>query len=181
MMSTTKSIEIAKKYQDLRTSTGEKLRSEVFNPTLSVTCSLGYNVAQRAPDGPIFKSRVMEEKWDIYLYDDRLYFCRSWGGELIYRAALECAPPALRILMVETSQKSDEKAAIREVDFLIKSHVLSGQALHPLPRDMGRDPEKLALFSFSCWGRMGMCGTFEETIGTLCYTQPVSGELIRGQ
>jgi len=169
MMSTSKSIEIVKKYHDLRNSTGEELRNRVFNPTLSVSCSLAYNVAQRAPDGPVFKSHVMEEKWDIYLYGDHLYFCRSWGGELTYRAAVECQPPALRVPMIETSQKSAEKIAVRDVDFLIKSHVLGAKALHPLPRDMGRDTEKLALFSFAAWGRMGLYGTFEETIGTPCY------------
>ncbi len=90
MMSTSRSIEIVKRYHDLRNSTGEELRNRVFDPTLSVSCSLAYNVARRAPDGPVFKSHVMEEKWDIYLY-----FCRSWGGELVHRAAVECEPPAL--------------------------------------------------------------------------------------
>lgn len=54
--------------------------------------------------------------------------------------------------MIETSQKSAEKIVVRDVDFLVKSHVLGAKALHPLPRDMGRDNEKLALFSFAVWG-----------------------------
>lgn len=169
MMSTTSNIEIAKTYARLRNSTGEELRSEVFNPTLSIPCNLTYNVAKPIPDGPVFKSQLMEEKWDIYMYDDHLYFCRSWGGQLFYRVALQCEPRALRVCLVEASHKTNEKITLRDVDFLIKSHVLLAKALHPLPQELGRDTQKLALFSFSAYGRMGLYGTFEETIGTRYY------------
>jgi hypothetical protein len=168
-MSTTANIEIAKKYNSLRNLTGEELQNELFNPALTITCSLLYNVAKRAPDGPVFKSQIMEEKWDIYFYGDHLYFCRSWGGELFYRVALECEPPTMKVSLIEASHKINEKSAVRDVDFLIKSHVLSAKALHPLPREIGRNTQKLALYSFSAYGRMGLYGTFEETIGTPCY------------
>jgi hypothetical protein len=168
-MSTTANIEIAKKYNSLRNSTGEELQSELFNPALSITSNLLYNVAKRSPDGPVFKSQVMEEKWDIYFYDDHLYFCRSWGGELFYRVTVECEPPTLKVSLIEASHKTNEKSAVRDVDFLIKSHVLSAKALHPLPREIGRNTQKLAVYSFAAYGRMGLYGTFEETIGTPCY------------
>lgn len=169
MMSFTGDVEIAKKYQNLRRSTGEELPSQVFNPTLSIPCDLAYKIRRRAPDGPIFKSQVMEVKWDIYLYNDQLYFCRSWGGELFYRATAECEPPTLRVLLVETSQRIDEKNAVRNLDFLMKSHALQAKALHPLSESMGRDTQKLAQFSFAAYGCRGLYGTFEETIGTPYY------------
>jgi hypothetical protein len=175
MISFTANSEIAEKYDHLRSSTGEEFRNQVFNPTLSIPCNLAYKVTKRAPDGPIFKSQVMEVKWDIYLYDDKLYFCRSWGGELFYRATLECEPPMLRVFLVETNQKSDERSTIRNVDFLIKSHALQAKALHPLPENIGRDTEQLAVHSFSVYGSRGLYGTFEETIGTpYFYNQSVS-------
>jgi hypothetical protein len=169
MMSTTANIEIAKKYGSLRNSTGEELQNELFNPALSITRTLLYNVAKKAPDGPVFKSQVMEEKWDIYFYRDHLYFCRSWGGELFYRVASEWEPPTLKVSLIEASHKTNEKSSVRDVDFLIKSHVLSAKALHPLPPEIGRDTQKLALYSFAAYGRLGLYGTFEETIGTPCY------------
>jgi hypothetical protein len=169
MMSTTSDAEITKTYARLRNSKGEEFRNAVFNPTLSIPCNLTYTVVKYIPDGPVFKSQVMEEKWDIYMYSNYLYFCRSWGGQLFYRVALQCELPALRVLLVEASHKTSEKSILRDVDFLIKSHVLSAKALHPLPRELGRDTQKLALFSFSAYGRMGLYGTFEETIGTPCY------------
>jgi len=169
MISFTESIEVAKKFDSLRSSTGEELRNQVFNPTLSIPCDLAYKITRRAPDGPIFKSQAMEVKWDIYLYDDKLYFCRSWSGEMLYRATTKCEPPILHVALVETSQKSGEKTTLRNVDFLVKSHALQAKALHPLPENLGRDPEQLAQHSFSAYGSKGLYGTLEETIGTPYY------------
>jgi hypothetical protein len=166
MMSTAADPEIARTYARLRNSTGEELRSAAFHPTLSIACNLAYDVSQRIPDGPVFKSQVMEEKWDIYIFDDYLYFCRSWGGQIFYRVALQHEPRALKVHLVEAGHKTNEKATLRDVDFLIKSHVLSAKALHSLPQELGRDIQKLVLFSFSAYGRMGLYGTIEETIGT---------------
>lgn len=166
MHSTTSSPEIAKKYAELRAATGQDLRAIVFESKQSVPCNLEYQVENRPAEGPLFKSRLMEEKWDIYSFDDRLFFCRSWSGELIYRAAVKCDPPTLKVLMVESSQASPEKTAVRQVDFLVKSHLMSAIALHPLPEELRHDTEKLAIYSFTFYGRRGLYGTFEETIGT---------------
>jgi hypothetical protein len=170
MISTTESAEIAKKYNEERRTDGAALQNQTFNPALRVSCHLAYGITQRAADGPIFKSRAMEEKWDIYLYGDRLYFCRSWTGELNYRVTVDCEPPELKILQIETARESDAQIAMRDVDFLIKTHVLRAKALHPLPTNIGQDIEKLALFSFTLYGRLGLYGTFAETIGTSWYT-----------
>jgi hypothetical protein len=119
--------------------------------------------------GRFFKSRTMEEKWDIYLYNEQIFFCRSWGNELIYRAAAKFLLPTLTVSVVDSSFPITEKVtvnAVRDVDFLFKSHLLSGVALHPLPAEYGSDEEKLAHYSFSAHGRRGVYGTMEETIGT---------------
>jgi hypothetical protein len=166
MMSFTENPEIAKKYAILGGSTGEQVRNEIFDPSLTAGCNLTYDIEKHPADGPIFKSEAMEEKWDIYLYDEHLYFCRSWGGELIYRAAVKCEPPTLTVSEVAASHKDYEKNAIRDADFLIKSHLLAAKALHYLPAEIGRNTRELALFSFSAYGRLGRYGTFEETIGT---------------
>jgi hypothetical protein len=165
-LSTTKSPEIARRYAELRHSDGEALAAEMKHSLLTIACSLSYKIDRRPSDGPVFKSQAMEEKWDIYLYAQTLLFCRSWGGELIYRAAAEFDSSSLSVSRVEMCYPSDEKNAVRSVDFLIKTHCLAAIALHPLPAEAGRNAEKLALFSFSAFGRMGRYGTFEETVGT---------------
>jgi hypothetical protein len=166
MMSTTSSFEVAKKYSELREASGQELVGLEFRPIHSVPCNLTYQVENRPADGPVFKSQAMEVKWDIYLYEERLFFCRSWDGELIYRAAVNCGPPTLKVLMVESSQDLPEKLAVRQVDFLVKSHLMLALALHPLLVELGRDEEKQAAYSFACYGAKGCYGTLEETIGT---------------
>jgi hypothetical protein len=166
MISTTRSPEIARKYGELREASGQELPGAEFKPIQSVLCNLTYKIENRPAEGPVFKSRMMEEKWDIYWYDERLFFCRSWGGELIYRATAKCEPPTLTVLMVESIQRLPEKMAVRQADFLVKSHLMSAVALHPLPEELGLDAEKQALYSFGYYGRRGLYGTLEETIGT---------------
>lgn len=161
----------AESYAKLRGSDGAELRSSSLNPASSSDCDLHYQVGKHPRDGPVFKSRVMEEKWDIYCYDGRLYFCRSWSGKLVYRATFRCELPTFSIVEVEATAKTDGKVAAREVDFLVKSHLLSSQALHPLPKENDKDAHWLAMFSFSNYGRLGLYGTMEETIGTPYFSE----------
>jgi hypothetical protein len=177
MVSFTGSPEIAKGYNEQREASGQELPGVEFKPIRSVPCDLTYKIMKRPPDGPVFKSRIMEEKWDIYSYDERLFFCRSWTGELIYRAAVKCEPPILKVLMVESSEDLPEKLTVRQVDFLVKSHLMLATALHPLPLELGRDEKKQAVHSFGRYGRRGRYGTLEETIGTAYYwnESPLTG------
>ena len=70
---------------------------------------------------------------------------------------------------MESDRDLPEKLAIRQVDFLVKSHLLSAMALHPLLAELGNDAEKQALRSFESYGRRALYGTLEETIGTRYY------------
>ena len=168
--SATRSAEIAKKFAQLRHFDGQELMKANLTAVVSLPCSLSYAIDKRPPDGPVFKSRIMEEKWDIYLYGEYLYFCRSWRGDLMYRAAAKCDVPALTISRLDVLfSGTDKNIAVQEVDFLVKSHLLFAKALHPLPRGLSKDPQQLALVSFTSYGRMGLYGTFEDTIGTAIY------------
>jgi hypothetical protein len=134
---------------------------------------LTYQIEDRAADGPIFKSPSMEVKWDIYLFSDQMFFCRSWTGDLVYRATVKVEPSELRVLNVETTQQESSKMVVRVTDFLVKSHVLGAVALHPLGEELGRNAEKLAAYSFGYYGCMGRYGTLEETIGTAYYPHQI--------
>jgi hypothetical protein len=52
--SSTGNPEIARKYVELRKSSGRELLEADFKPTQSVPCNLTYKVASRPPDGPLF-------------------------------------------------------------------------------------------------------------------------------
>jgi hypothetical protein len=117
--------------------------------------------------GPMFKAQEMEDKWDLYVYDDTLYCARSWTGDLIYSARIHVADGDLTIDEIHVAGDADEDPSysIRALDYLIKSHLFKLGVPHPLPDARIRDPEQLAVGSFSRYGRKAWFGTFEETVG----------------
>ena len=168
MIATTADPQIAKQYSGLRTSSGEEFRGSSPRDARKVACSLTYQVNQRPGHGPAFKSQQMEDKWDIYFYDDYLYFTRSWTGDLVFRAEMRFADGQARMSLIETSLKDDEdQFIVRQVDFLVKSHLLGLASLYPLPKSRRTDPPNvLALYSFALYGRRALYGSFEDTLTT---------------
>ncbi len=156
---------LAQSYVRLRNATREDLLKTEFAPTVSGPCKLAYSIGGELKDGPLFKSRVMEQKWDVYLYSDKLYFCRSWSGQIMYRASAGLSPQSLEVRSIEGVHE-DAGMAVRDIDFLIKTHILLTTAVHPLPKTLNREIAQLETYSFSAFGRMGQYGTFEETVGT---------------
>jgi hypothetical protein len=107
----------------------------------------------------------MEDKWDIYLYRPYLYLARSWTGNLIYRALTHFADDSSSIAEIAYDQSANENPefAVCAVDFLLKSHVLGLVVASPLPPGAPRDPEDIARYSFSEYGRNTAFATFADT------------------
>ncbi len=119
-------------------------------------------------------AQLMEDLWNVFLFDDHLYFTRSWTGLIRYRAKLLFRAGALFVTEVETSQTrphndpycnlGDEELPVRQVDFLIKALLYRLQAPAPLPRGLSEEkPGAIALFSLTEYGRWGSYPTFEDT------------------
>ena len=88
-LSTVKDPAIAETAARLRSSTGEEYRGTEPEGSAEVSCKLSYPYeSARHREGPVFRGQEMEDKWDIYLYDDTLFFARSWTGQLVYQAAV---------------------------------------------------------------------------------------------
>ncbi len=121
-------------------------------------------------NGPLFKAEEMEDKWDIYQFDDYLYFVRSWTDDLVLRASLRfngSQAVIFKVLANLERVKGEGLFALQTADFLIKRLLYRYQAPHPLPANLkNKSPEELALFSFSFFGRGGLYGTFEDTLGS---------------
>jgi len=167
LMAVTRDQEIATKFVNLRGSTGDELRANDPKNAVSVASNLEYAYNGKVDDGPICKAAEMEHKWDVYLYDDVLYFSRSWTGELEYRLKIAFDSTYFRVVSIAGPgeiMREDPTYAIAVVDFLIRSHLYAEAIPHPYPRDMeGSDEASLALFSFSQYGRYGLYGTFADT------------------
>ncbi len=164
MVAVTGDPEIAARFLQLRNSFGEELRGVIPKRARAVACSLAYPYQGEIQDGALFKAREMEDKWDIYLYEGYLYFSRSWTGELIFRARMEFTPEITSVTAIETASPDEDFFIIQQVDYLIRSHLFKRQVPHPLPKNLGRDAQQLALYSFSQYGRRGLYGSFSNTL-----------------
>lgn len=161
---------VAARFVGLRSSSGEEYRGKLPPKPVAIDCNLAYPFSDESQDGPLFKADVMEDKWDIYLYDDCLYFARSWTGQLNYVAAVRFEQDEARLRSVTVSSKCnpDPRFTIGTVDYLIKSHIYRQLLPHPQPLQFPRDPKSVTMFSFSQFGRWARFGTYEDTTQLCC-------------
>lgn len=164
MVSTTANAEIARRFVQLRPSRGDEYRGQAPAAAHHVSRNLSYVYPKHPSEGPLFKAEHMEDKWDIYFFDNGLYFARSWSGELAYKAEIRYDAGRMDLTKIAIGGNQDPIFAPRVVDYLVKSHLLNHDAPHPLPVDLPATPDQIALFSFSMFGRRCSYGTFADTI-----------------
>ena len=158
--------DIAEKFLKLRSSTGENYRNQLPKNTLHVRCNLRYHFEEKLPDGPVFIAKVMQDRWDVYLYDSFLYFINSWSGELLIRARVDFKDSEFFVPTIDICSvlaKRDKSLAVRQADYLIKSYLCRSEVPNPLPKNFPHDPKQIALYSFSIYGRMSSYATYEDT------------------
>ena len=163
MISTTSAPGVAAQFARLRAATGNEHRNQLPANALVKDCALNYPVAQAVSDGPLFKATEMEDKWDVYFFNPHIYFARSWGGQLMYRATVRCEDQFMVITQIEFAGDQEPEFSRRAVDYLVKSHVLGAGAPHPLPADLPAEPMQVAAYSFSRFGRRCAYGTYADT------------------
>lgn len=165
MRSTTADQRIATSFADLRASLGQEHVGALPENAIELECRLAYPAGE-VSDGALFKAQQMEDKWDVYLYGERMYFARSWTGALMYVAGFIATSDSLTInrAWAPPELAGDPQYFLRQLDYLVKSHILGRRVPHPLPADFERDMQAIALFSLSQYGRQCCFGTFEETL-----------------
>ena len=132
----------ADSFARLRSSKGEEHRNAPPEQAAICPCELRYGHSGAVEDGPLFKAESMEDKWDVYLYDNYLYFARSSTGTLEYRARIHFDGREAHVIAVEARRElvhGDPGYAVAAVDFLIRSHLYGQPIPHPLPRSVGSD------------------------------------------
>ena len=167
MLSTTKDPAVVASFAALRASLGRDYVGTVPSDAVALDCRLEYPFEGETSEGILFKASHMEEKWDIYLYEGRLYFCRSWTGALTFVAHFTTTGHALiinQILASSSGTGMDYRYAIRQVDYLVRSHLLKQSHPHPLPAGFDRDPTSVGMFSFGQYGWLCCFGTFDDTL-----------------
>lgn len=167
MRAVTQDQKIAESFLTLRQSVGAEYKGVLPEQAVELDCDLRYEYAGEVAEGILYKASQMEEKWDIYLYGDRIYFCRSWTGALVFVAEFTATGSEIvisRIWAAGELTEPDSTFAIRQVDYLIKSHIFGRAVPHPLPENLPREPQTVGLHSFSQYGSMCCFATYEDTI-----------------
>lgn len=166
MISSTAAPGIAERFLELRDDDGSRLRGADPRDAHSLPVDLTYHLPAPWRPGPLFRAPVMEVKWDVTLHDDTLCLTRSWTGSLEFRARLTLqADRASLSSLVAAGNWADHGAgyAVAVVDFVVRSHVLGLAVPHPLPPGTDDDPQRLAMASFSLYGRLGRYGLRGDT------------------
>lgn len=168
---------IAASFATLRQSVGSEYQCKLPDNSVEIICHLEYPSSKEIANGSMFKASSMEQKWDIYLYVNRIYFCRSWTGALVYVASFVIKDRVINIAKIWGDGDIEKEYAIRQVDYLIKSHLYGRRVPHPLPNSYSRNPKLLALYSLSTYGNMCCFATYEDTLTwDLTKMQKISGD-----
>lgn len=165
MRSTTKDQGVAAQFVALRSSVGGNHAGQMPAGATAIEHRLVYP-GGGISEGALFKAKQMEQKWDIYLYGEYLYFCRSWTGTLVFSAKFSSAAKSLAVDTIWANVAAIEGGrdqAIRQVDYLIKSHLLRRAWPHPLPEMLPNDPEVIGPYSFNQYGNMCCFATYADT------------------
>jgi len=165
MVSSTGDKNIIEKYIQMQSSDGKEYIKENFKEAIRIKCNVDFPFPDTdLPDGILFRSSMMEEKWNIYKYGNQLYFVRSWTGELRYITDYEKKEEGfvIREIAMDKDDFKEENIAfyVDEVHYLLISHVMGYLIPHPLPNDVKDSPEEILKFSFSEFGNRGYFGHF---------------------
>ncbi len=178
MISTAADQKQALKFQELRRSRGDHLQGKIPDKAAHIDCQLRYPHQGSTRDGALFMAKEMEDKWDIFLFEGKLYFSRSWSGVLVYRAAIAFMETQAIISDIDSLQVGVQGGAwlaICAVDFLVKSHLYRREAPHTVPPSVPDDDMGIAAYSFREYGRWASYATFEDTTRINTTSCPLRG------
>jgi hypothetical protein len=168
LLSLSEDTKVANQYGRLRRADGRAHIGKTPPDPVDLACELRYPYTGSPPgDGIAHRSGEMEDKWDIYLYESRLYFARSWTGDLQFCADIQFSDGEATVTKVVSGRELlelDRLYPVRVVDFLIKSHIFGWRVPHPLGDGMPDNTKWLAVNAFSLFGRRGIAGTFADTL-----------------
>ena len=165
-MAFTTEKEIAEKYTELRSSLGKELIGFDTSNFKKTHANLEYLHSGEQLEGVAFKADSMDCKWDIYAYDNYLFFSRSWDGKLIYKASYTITSDKILISEILFNDSYSDDEAKNDVHFLIKSHATGQVFPHTIPKELTSDSE-IAQWSFVKFGNRAYYACYDNIIDTV--------------
>ncbi len=166
LLSMTDNPATASAYGRLRHDDGQRHVGMLPANSLITECNLRYSI-EPPQVGVLHLSQEMEDKWDAFLHDARLYLARSWTGELVFVADVRFSSTEMIVSRVYAGRAKvfgDATMAVRQLDFLIKTLMMSWRIPAPLPPgDRIEDTAYLATYLFQSYGRYAIAGSYADT------------------
>lgn len=156
------------RFNRLRRSDGSEVRGLVPERPMIAGCELRFSLDGKIEDGPLFRARDAEDKWDIYTYENRFYVRKSWSGWLTHVGEFEHAPHGVVVTRVHCAPDlvEDRDFAVTEFRFLIAAHLGAVAIPFPIPSGSPRTAVKeIALAAFGKYGRRAVYGSYERFAG----------------
>lgn len=183
MIFDTMSQKVAENFSISRLSTGIDVPGRVPDTISEIKVGLEYPFSLPAAEGVVFRAREMENKWDVFRFGKRLFFCSSWTGCIPFVAIIDPDHRGgMRVKKIlydyATTNKNpfffDEKSGDVSitpkvvtcyVDFLIKG--LVGNCIVPagILSESDANPTRLGLFAWAVFGRLAQFVTLGNTVG----------------
>lgn len=164
--SATQNPGVAETFGALRNSDGRDLIGKMPESAVPFDCDLQFPAEGEKCEGPLFKARQMEDKWDFFHFDSRLYMRRSWTGRLLHVAECSFDKGTVRISRFYSEPKNvfeDRNYAIARIHFLVTSYLLGKPVPFPIYPEMPRAAtEAIALTGFNDYGRRAQFAAFCE-------------------
>jgi len=170
MVSTTTNKSVAEMFNRQRHSIGEELIGCEIQGCQTINAELVYNHNGTKLAGATYKAEAMEDKWDIYGWNDVIYFTRSWTGELVYKAFINITETNLKIYKIEFSPNNytqdDISIVVNTVHFLMMTLALKNVYPHKVPKTIIADKD-IAIYSYSLFGRNSWYATYDNILDTV--------------
>lgn len=161
MHMTTSDKTVTEKFLHLMQSDGDELegKSPEQSWLVAVDWEFDYEQANLMAEG--MRAQSMEDLWMVDCRDARLYFRRSWTGELMFMTNFRVVPTEsaaiTRIWVTGEGQmgKQPPEYVAAYVRHLIDTHLLGVLTPFPIPPDFPGSEKEIASFVFHSVGRRG--------------------------
>jgi hypothetical protein len=159
---------VAELFNKQRQGIGQELIGFKMDGSQMLDVNLEYPHNGSKIEGAAYKAKCMEDKWDIYGWNDIIYLTRSWTGAVVYKAFINVSDTNFSVYKIEyvpTEHKQDELLAINNVHFLIKTLAFGVVYPHMVPISLSTDKD-IALYSFNQFGHNCWYASFDEILDT---------------
>ena len=148
-------------FEQMCASDGSELEGRTPDESWLVAVDWNYEFEESDMIAGGLRAQTTEDLWVIDCRDSKLYFRRSWTGQLVFMANFRHVPSVgatitrLWVAGDEPFGQCSPEYIAAYVHHLIDTHLLGVLTPFPIPPDLPKDDKQIASFVFHSVGRRG--------------------------